>query len=850
MGIYGIDVYGQARFGRDPSLVRPDFSVDPFQAMALDYSTLHLTWQKPNSTDCTYLRLVRNAHNLPQDEDDGTYLWGDTTTTPTFSESVGRPANLTDTGLGSGFYYYTMWGWSNSSQEWIRCTDLIALVPINWGYGFRLYSLLPMAYRDQDAVLVDPYNPWPVNNPQPPLQRFLSLLGFQVDFIRTELESLMSLNDPMNCSGALLPLMAQQLGLQNEPEIGMQQERTLISNAIHLYKLKGSPRGISEFCSILTSYPMAALAHHGYNVMLCRDDSIGETSIGTWQVWPPAVTHFPPPNPVNAAGLTITQIPNLLSGSITGMTNPLETYPGFQPGPNPTYNNSGIRIAATGTGDRWVTTARVPITDFMSQTYGPGFVTWRVQFWCSAARSVRLSVWGDVGNGVAVQIVGETAFTGTAGHWTIMTVTAPINPYPNGPGKQAAFYHIYPVIHIVGALANEADYVTLMGLWPCTPGDIGVNTGTTPYDYPRDVKVILSPQSANLLSNTLTDFANGFDGISPAVNPQQSSVNFTCGLNIHYVSAEDLAPAAVNGVGSLQVAAAAPNAMVWFGLVNAWTTPLPTIPKGWITNPSTAWALPNDKGDWFPGEVLVNPARTWLDPTMGWFAMNNNYFSIGAPTSQGNWFPAAAQPPLNGNLGPFSVPAFQPFNFSVYADYLAVTDPSNAVMLIGFRWYYPDNTYVEVFSTYTLTTTLTRYSCPPNDPSQYWMADPPTEPITGAQPISMYPFVRFPYAQNAIFLLNSAMLAPGQSTPPYMDISMFPGDSDYLEDSHGATYYYRRRVPRIQRLESELYRWIPMGSSHTEIFGAEASLAPLDPTQWVHPAIALQGTSTLLATPS
>ena len=522
MAVYGIDVYSQSRFGRDPTLIRPDFSADPFQAMAVDYQTLHLTWNKPNSVDCVYLRLVRNAHNLPQDEDDGTYLWGDATTTPPYMDFVQRNASLTDTGLSGGFYYYTLWGWSQSEQLWIRCSDLIGLVPVNFSYGYRLYHLIPMAYRDQDSVLVDPYNPWPENNPQPPLQRFCSLLGFQMDFIRTELESLMSVNDPMNCSGALLPLLAQQFGLTNEPAIGMQQERSLIDNAIHLYKLKGSPRGISEFCSILTGYPMAVLAHHGYNVLLTRDDSVGEDTAGTWKAWtvPLPTTPTVPPPP---AGLTFTQIPNLRVPASPLTSDPLEVYPGgLPPSLNPPYENTGIRIMATGAGDRWVRTDHVPVTDFMSSTYGPGFVTWRIQIWSPVARQVKVSVWGEIGSGKAIPIAAEQTFTETAGHWTIMTVTANVNPYPNGPGSQAAYYWLFPVIHIVAAAANEAHYVTLMGLWTCTPGDIGINTPT--YDYPRDIKVILSPQSANLLSNTLTSFTDGFDGISAAADPTLPSI--------------------------------------------------------------------------------------------------------------------------------------------------------------------------------------------------------------------------------------------------------------------------------------------------------------------------------------
>jgi hypothetical protein len=199
------------------------------------------------------------------------------------------------------------------------------------------------------------------------------------------------------------------------------------------------------------------------------------------------------------------------------------------------------------------------------------------------------------------------------------------------------------------------------------------------------------------------------------------------------------------------------------------------------------------------------------------------------------------------------VPPSQPFNFSVYADYLTAQAPSNAVMQIGFRWYYPDGTWREVSTQYTLTNTLTRYSIPvPNDASltNQNLANPPTEPVTYAQPTTMYPFVRFPYAQSALFLLNSAMLSPGAALMPYFDITMFPGNSDYVEDSHGGSYYYNQRVPRTLRLESELYRWIPMGASHTEIFGAGGTLTPLDPTQWTHPSLAMIAGTSMTINPS
>jgi phage tail-like protein len=1005
--------------------VRPDFSVAPFESMPISYSSLHLTWHNPVSADCTQLRLVRNGNNLPQDENDGAQVFVESnyaTTNTNDAIPTGFLTSVTDIGLAGGFIYYTMFGWSQANSLWIRCTDLIALVPFNWGYGWRLYNLLPMAYRDADIVLVDPYNPWPVESPNPPLQRYLQLIGFQVDFIRTELESLMSISDAQNCSGALLPLMAQQLGLPHEPEVGMQQERQLVQSAVHLYKQKGSPRGITETVSILTSYPTTQLVHHGYNCLLCLDDGIMYDAIGTWQVWPPRIPNaytgvLGPIFPAlggQATGIALTWIPNLMT--VGSMTNPLTTYPGGLPlSLQPVYNNSGMRIQATGAGDYSVTTGGIPITDFMSQVDGQGHITWRIQVWSSLARTVWLSVWGDVGSGARVNVLPEQSFTETAGQWTQMTITGTINPYPNSvpgaaaPTGPASYYTLYPQIRIAGAGANEAHYVTLCGLWPCTPAQIGVDTPA--YDYPRDVKILLQPQSSNLLSNTVTTFARpnpnppptnvgiGFDGLSNAqdpkapishelLTPQQSSledgtttgwVNYTnatltnstnqafvgthslaltaltaadmdvlnspfgtagiaitpgmsytftvnfratttsrlcyaiiqwldgsgtlltnnngtavsdtttgwttitnvagpapanaryaqlapyvsgpaageihyidgmsfrlvapplsCNMSIRYASIEDppaLTP--VNGTAALQINATNPNATIWWGKTVVWSPPPPT-PYGWFAGsrptPPPAYT-DGHTNDWYFGASTGTSPRNWTDPTYGWFMTNQSFFGVGSSFVNGVWFALTAQPPNYGNLSAYNVAAGQPFNFSVYAQYVTVQDPSNAQMLLGLRWYYPDGTWVENTYPVMLTDTYQRYSMPnPSDPTSYYLGEPPAQanPPTGILPTLVYPFVRFPAAQNAQFLVNSAMLSPDLALSPYMDATSFSSTSgDFLPDPvTNASYIYRRRTPRVARLNEQLYRWLPMGSTYTITYASSAVTPPLDPTLW------------------
>lgn len=1042
MGVYGIDFYGVGRFGPDPALVRPDFSVAPFQSMPLSYSSLHLTWKNPPSSDCTQLRLVRNTNNLPQDETDGAQVFVESnyaTTNTNDAITTGALNALTDDGLGGGFYYYTMFGWSATNSIWIRCTDLIALVPLQWGYGWRLYHLLPMAYRDADIVLVDPYNPWPVDNPTPPLQRYLQLVGFQLDFIRTELESLMSINDVQHCSGALLPLMAQQLGLPHEPEVGMQQERQLVQNAIHLYKQKGSPRGITETTSILTSYPATQLVHHGYNELLCLDDGIFYDAIGTWQVWPPQIPNvftgvmgpiFPTLSG-QATGIVLTWIPNLLGAGITGMTNPLETYSNWPASLQPPYANSGMRVQATGAGDLNITTGGIPITDFMSSTYAQGHITWRVQVWSATSRTVWLSVWGDVGNGARVQVLPEQSFAETAGHWTQMTITGTINPYPNSlpgasaPSGAASYYRLYPQIRIAGAAANEAHYVTICGLWPCTPAQIPIDARSdgAGYDYPRDVKILLQPQSSNLLSNTVSTFSRtnpnpppanlsiGFDGLSNTQDPNASTVlnlltiytttgdpvsfeqgttagyltnnctianstNFaqlgthslaitstvigsgtnrvyiryprfnavanqsfnvsawfypgsvaqqvaaylvfynasgaaigattpstlvtevlnqwtqfqgaqtapmgtaqaelrleiqypaavgnihyvdnisvtyanvvqTCTMSIRYTSIEDppnLLP--VNGSAALQVATTGPGATIWWGKTTVWSAP-PANPNGWFASsrPTPPPAYPAGPvktltNDWFFGAVTGTNPRDWTDPVWGWFMANQSFFGTGSTYVNGQWFALPPQATLYGNLSAYNVAAGQPFNFSVYAQYMTVQDPSNAQMLLGLRWYYPDGTYAENTLAVVLSDVYQRYSMPdPGDNSTWYLGEPPPQgtignlPPTGILPTLVYPFVRFPAAQNGSqFLLNSAMLSPDLNLSSYMDATSFSSASgDFIADNNNASYIYRRRTPRVARLNEQLYRWLPMGSTYSITYASAAVTPPLDPTLW------------------
>jgi hypothetical protein len=483
-----------------------------------------------------------------------------------------------------------------------------------------------------------------------------------------------------------------------------------------------------------------------------------------------------------------------------------------------------------------------------------------------------------VGNGTPVQIGTAVNFNEQAGKWTLGQVSATIIPYPSPPPAgtpppylfpygPASYYWVYPRVRIQGVGVNETHYMTLNAVWNCDASKLSVASGNAiNYDYPRDVKVLLQPQSSNLLSNTCTTFTRanpaggaplriGFDGLSALTDPTKpfdantnpysygtSSGGFVTGMFVRYASAEDdPGTIAVNGNATLELDTLT-GGTVWFGKVTNWSAQPPN-PLGW-------WPT-----DWFPGAHSGSATvRPWTDPAtpdpnnpLGWFAMPElrteppapgppfgNYFGLGTDVVGGIWFSLPGQATQYNNLGMYTVLSNQPFNFSVYARYASVVDPSNAQMILGLRWFYADGSHVDSTTQVQLTNAYDRYAiAPASGPSSLSEPPPEVNPPTGNLPTGVMPFVQFPSAQQASFYINSAMLSPTYAIPNYMDSQSYSSATgDFISDTNGASYLYNQRTPRVARLNMELYRWLPMGSTYTIVYASGATTPPLDPTRW------------------
>ena len=146
--IYGTTLYGDATYGQPLDLVGttlPTFSVAPVKARPLDYETIQVSWTLP--TTGKTIRLVRNAHGVSADENDGAVLLEQGITD--------RPVFIDDTlstNYGGSFFYYTVWN-EDANSNWWRAGDVQAILPKDWGYRDLLVSLIPSKLIEDDDAL-------------------------------------------------------------------------------------------------------------------------------------------------------------------------------------------------------------------------------------------------------------------------------------------------------------------------------------------------------------------------------------------------------------------------------------------------------------------------------------------------------------------------------------------------------------------------------------------------------------------------------------------------------------------------------------------------------------------------
>ena len=263
---YGNAIYGFTAYGAPPATnVQTTMSVSPIVSPYLGqtdipiygvntsgsstqlaglYNSLQIQWVIPGG-NWNEIILVRSAFGCPVSpySHDGVVLVDQLTSiaaTPTLTNFY------TDTNLQPGrFYYYSLFVYDTDIDEWLLSASAQGLCLMDWEWHTTFVDWTPDWLMEQDQLL----------SPPQPLDRFFQLLGFEMNWIRSEIESLFTLNSAEYISGAMLPWLGGNIGVDYEPALGMNQSRVLISNAVNLYKQKGTFNGVQDAATLYTGYP-------------------------------------------------------------------------------------------------------------------------------------------------------------------------------------------------------------------------------------------------------------------------------------------------------------------------------------------------------------------------------------------------------------------------------------------------------------------------------------------------------------------------------------------------------------------------------------------------------------------
>ena len=278
MSRYGIDYYGLAYYGAD---VVNTYSAAPFTATSSNYGEITLNWVDPVG-NWSNLKLVRNSYGFPVNPYDGIQLLN------VFNGS--DPTTYVDTFdlVQERYYYYSIFVYNTNQFNWIRAGNALGLAVKDYNNQQRLYNYLPDVYKLSFVYTIDNSS---VNND---LQQFLNLFGFQLDYIQTVTHLLVNRYNTERVNGKLIPLLLKQFGLEYESEIGYQQSRILVRDAIQLYQEKGSAQGLREYIKSFSGWalpkPLGGIPNPSidglvvnHNLMLDYNDSSFEESVGHWE---------------------------------------------------------------------------------------------------------------------------------------------------------------------------------------------------------------------------------------------------------------------------------------------------------------------------------------------------------------------------------------------------------------------------------------------------------------------------------------------------------------------------------------------------------------------------------------
>lgn len=274
MAVYGISIYGAELYGYT---IPPQYRVDPFTAIPEDYESIVISWTKPSGTIQAW-RVVKNMYGFPVDQDDGAVI---------LDVTAGYPGDsFTDSSVVPGAYhYYGFYVCTNlSSDTWVRAATTGCLMLQNYGSGNEMMNLIPAFYIDASSS-TNQLEADPTGNLF--LTSFMNVFGWGMDYLRTQYDTYLNVNNPWKIPLNDLYNLAAQLGMNINPDIHPYTLRKAVFNNAVINQQRGTVTGIEAELSALTGY--FADITVGANIMLNNDQSYFADPV--YLPWSPNITY-------------------------------------------------------------------------------------------------------------------------------------------------------------------------------------------------------------------------------------------------------------------------------------------------------------------------------------------------------------------------------------------------------------------------------------------------------------------------------------------------------------------------------------------------------------------------------
>ena len=285
MSKYGYSIYGASKYGETPKLA---YSVEPMDINVLQFLNARVTWQDPKG-NFTKFRLVRNQNAYPETAEDGIIIFEQDSLDgnsiegliqrTSYYDGYENPEEIPLTPGKKIFYSVFLY---TSEKIWVLAGKANEIIPDDTGVMKRMIDLLPRVLTSSDL------SPLGVVDEASTLYQFLDGMAFTYEQMLVELKLLKPQHNLEYSRYKSIPAETINLGLNPEPGLPMQRQRSLIREAIPLYADKGTVLGISDYAESVTGF--APTITVSSNLMLTIQDSTFYNDTGRWEATNATIT--------------------------------------------------------------------------------------------------------------------------------------------------------------------------------------------------------------------------------------------------------------------------------------------------------------------------------------------------------------------------------------------------------------------------------------------------------------------------------------------------------------------------------------------------------------------------------